>query len=129
MDLPAPVLVAFDDSPHARGALLWAAEVAEAAHAPLRVAIARGDLHTLSAWADHWTAGLAAEWEADAGKLLAEHGLQPAEVAVLDGRPAEVLVRASAAAGLLVIGSRGHGTVAGLLLGSVSSACASCPAL
>jgi nucleotide-binding universal stress UspA family protein len=120
MDLRAPVLVAFDGSPDAHCGLLWAAELAETAGAPLRVVIARGDLYTLSDWADDWTAGLAAEWEADAGKLLADHGFHPAEIVVLDGRPAEALVRASAGGSLLVIGSRGHGSVAGLVIGSVS---------
>lgn len=120
MDPHAPVLVAFDNSPDAHGALLWAAELADATHAPLRVVVARGDLHSLSDWADEWTAGLAEEWGVDAGKLLAEHGFHPAEVVVVDGRPAEALVRASDAAGLLVMGSRGRGAVAGLLIGSVS---------
>ena len=46
------------------------------------------------------------------------------ESAVLEGDPAEVLCRRAAGADVLVVGSRGHGTFAGLLLGSVSSKCA-----
>ena len=51
---------------------------------------------------------------------------------VIRGRPAEVLVAEAAGAELLVVGSRGHGAMAGMLLGSVSEhvvAHAPCPVL
>jgi nucleotide-binding universal stress UspA family protein len=50
----------------------------------------------------------------------------PAEqvsVRVVEGSPREVLVEASKNADLLVIGSHGHSTVGGLLIGSVSAYC------
>jgi nucleotide-binding universal stress UspA family protein len=49
---------------------------------------------------------------------------------VVQGHPAQVLMDAAAGAQMLVVGSRGHGTFAGILLGSVSQHCvqhAPCP--
>src|SRR5258707_7581353 len=43
---------------------------------------------------------------------------------VVSGSPARVIVDASAGAEQLVVGNRGHGTIAGALLGSVSTAAA-----
>ncbi|NEA70519.1 universal stress protein [Streptomyces sp. SID13588] len=57
---------------------------------------------------------------------------RPVEVLarVVEGHPAEVLLAAAAGAQLLTVGTRGHGTFAGILLGSVSQHCvqhAPCP--
>ncbi|GAA5230207.1 universal stress protein [Arthrobacter cryoconiti] len=48
------------------------------------------------------------------------------------GQASQVLIEASEKAKMLIVGSRGHGGFAGLLLGSVSSSCAEhavCPVL
>jgi nucleotide-binding universal stress UspA family protein len=42
----------------------------------------------------------------------------------VEGHPADVLVEASRHADLLVVGSRGHGVLSGIVLGSVSQHCA-----
>lgn len=56
----------------------------------------------------------------------------PVERSVIHGVAAEVLIKESRSASMIVIGSRGHGGFSGILLGSVSSAVAersSCPVL
>lgn len=53
-------------------------------------------------------------------------------VSLVEGDPRHALTKASEGAGLLVVGRRGHGRLAGMLIGSVSSYCiahAKCPVL
>jgi nucleotide-binding universal stress UspA family protein len=63
--------------------------------------------------------------------VAAEQG-EPADILTrtVMGHPAQVLADAAVGAQLLVVGSRGHGTFAGMLPGSASQHCvqhASCP--
>jgi len=135
------IVVGVDGSPSARAALAWAVEEAERRNSRV-VAI-----HVA---ARPWAAGVAAspygaylvaeaqqQIEDEARKLLAQevaHARGQAEVDIeqrlAEGPVAATLLDAAAAADLLVVGSRGHGGFAGLLLGSVGHACAhhaSCP--
>jgi nucleotide-binding universal stress UspA family protein len=63
--------------------------------------------------------------EGDA-RLMLEHTVKrvlgdvPVRMAVLEGHPADVLLRLSEGADLVVVGCRGHGGFVGALLGSVS---------
>ncbi|MDA0634217.1 universal stress protein [Nonomuraea sp. MCN248] len=59
--------------------------------------------------------------EALAGHRESHPGV-PVIEEIVQGHPVEVLAEAAAGAELLVVGSRGHGTLAGMVLGSVSQA-------
>jgi len=79
------------------------------------------------------------DWAAITGKYLQEavagavddlHPDVQVVTRVMQGHPAQVLLDAAVGAQLLVVGTRGHGTLAGMLLGSVSRHCvqhAPCP--
>jgi len=63
-------------------------------------------------------------------EALGEHPGVPLEARAVEGAAARVLLDEAKDADLLVVGSRGHGGFAGLLLGSVSLHCvthAPCP--
>jgi nucleotide-binding universal stress UspA family protein len=68
--------------------------------------------------------------EAAVAEVTDERSDVKVECAALPGEPAAALLDAAGDAELLVVGSRGHGGFAGLLLGSVSAQCsqhATCP--
>lgn len=131
------VVVAYDGSPGSIAALTWAAMEAGSRRARLLVLHATDvELSELSG-----AAGLAAAVHQE-GVRLAEEGA--ARAVAVDGgppredvqvqapaeRPVRALVEASRGADLLVMGSRGRGSVAGALLGSVAfsvTAQAGCP--
>jgi nucleotide-binding universal stress UspA family protein len=131
------VLVGVDGSRGSRTALAWAAAEASAHGA---------DLVVLKVWEPTLLppVGTGAvplnvpeSSEGAAEELLQvikdELGEDPpvlAQPRVKHGRPAEILIEQSATADLLVVGTRGHGGFAGLVLGSVSqhvAAYAQCP--
>ena len=137
----AAIVVGVDHSEGARAALRFALDEAKLRHATLRV---------VHAWRYGYigATGLEGAYPAvggdiaelrDAAETALEETLRESipeadtvkiERRVVQGRAAAVLVDESQGADLLVVGSRGHGGFAGLLLGSVSRQCAhhaACP--
>jgi nucleotide-binding universal stress UspA family protein len=114
------VLVAFDGSADAHQALAWGIEEAAGRHAPLHVVIAQGDRLSSYPRPRDWVAAVTAEWVDQAQEILKQADLPTELVEVIDGSPAEVLVRASDPSTLVVLGSHGYGRISGPYLGSVS---------
>lgn len=117
----APVIAAVDGSEDSLRALDWAVDAARRRTAPLRVVHVR----QYAAWgqADVLVAGpLEAEGDPVLDEVrtrLADGGAEPAvEYVALEGVPGAVLPELGADAQLLVLGSRGRGGFASLLLGS-----------
>lgn len=131
-----PVVVGVDGSTSSVEALIRAATIATALHAPLQAIIA-WTYPVMLALFDPST-----DWSP---KADAEHLLQDAMQEAFQGSPPEqfsqsavpgpaaaVLLEQSDRATMLVVGSRGRGGFSRLLLGSVSASCASharCPVL
>ena len=127
---PAPlrILVGVDGSPESLTALRTAAVMARGMHGRLRVVTAWTDPVTVADGyvappVDFGETATTAQREAIV-TVLGEDGLREVDTAVGYGGAAQVLIDESANADLLVLGSRGLGGFTGLLLGSVSRACA-----
>ena len=124
------IVVGVDGSEHGNHALDWAIKEASlrqaclrlvaAWHIPVTVYSGPGYVPTVSRESFE---ELARETADDAVKRAGDAGIE-AESVVREGQAAEVLVEEAASADMLVVGSRGHGGFAGLLLGSVSAQCA-----
>jgi nucleotide-binding universal stress UspA family protein len=114
------VVVGFDDSPPAHAALGWAIEEAQAWRTPLRVVVATSKMRSLSADAEVLYGRWMEEAAAHAEEILRRSPLNAWEVAMAPGRAQDVLASGARADAITVVGSVGHGVVAGSLLGSVS---------
>jgi len=125
------VVVGVDDSEPAGRALEAAAEVAAISRAPLRIAYV-AHAPSMESWAYVETTKAGSESthkareHADATLTAASHRAKEAypeldvTTEVLYGEPGPVLAELAANAGMVVIGSRGRGGFAGMLLGSTS---------
>jgi len=129
------VVVGVDHSAGAQEALRFALREAQLRHATVRVVHAwqlanvgmtgfeggvpllGGDINELRDAAEETLDRTLRETIPETGGVNVERRL-------VEGPPAAVLVKESQAADLLVVGSRGHGGFAQLLLGSVSQQCA-----
>jgi nucleotide-binding universal stress UspA family protein len=131
LDLPGPagqVVVGVDGSDLSSRAIDFAFRHA-ARHGLGVVAVHAYALPAVVAPTDAWLAGNdVAGWRGDHVRLLTDalvgyrdqYPDVPVRQRVVHGRPAEVLVAESARAAMTVVGSRGRGGLAGLLLGSTS---------
>jgi nucleotide-binding universal stress UspA family protein len=133
------IVVGIDGSPSSTQALRWAVFMA-AATASTVEAVTVWHLPSVSsagAWAavtPYWRPGEDARkmLEDVVKEALPEARPSSLRLTIREGATAKVLLEVSASARMLVVGSRGHGGFAGLLLGSVSTACsahATCPVL
>lgn len=130
------IVVGVDGSSFSEKALHWAAFLGMTLGARVE-AVAAWDYPAAAGWATP-----PSDWDpaADTKKILQDtiHKVfgahPPLDLAadVREGGAARVLLEASEGAGMLVVGSRGHGGFVGLLLGSVSANVAEhakCPVL
>ena len=123
------VVVGHDGSGCAQEALTWAADLAERAHWPL---------HVVRAWRiatapqpPSWEPGyvppiteyekaVQTDLESDVAAVLGPERTGSVTCHVVHAPPVKALIGAAEGADLLVVGARGRGGFAGLLLGSVS---------
>lgn len=139
MKLPAQqlVVVGVDGSESSKAALRWAADYAASVGARLDVITA---WHLPSTFTGPGYIPATFDLEVDYQKVLEQvvdevfGAERPSflRLVVREGGAAQLLIEASKDADLVVVGSRGHGGFAGLLLGSVSAKLAEhakCPVL
>lgn len=132
------IVVGVDGSENARAAMVWALDSARHTGATVEAVFA---FDAGLAWIDvgasyqrEWVEKASANAEAELAQIVEGVADPAAGLAVravaIEGAPARVLLDRAKTADLLVVGSRGRGGFAGLLLGSVSQRCvenARCP--
>ncbi|XAS68801.1 universal stress protein [Micrococcaceae bacterium Sec5.7] len=120
------VVVGVDGSEQARIAVLEAAAQAERLGASLRVICAVPQYSGSLAWVpapmdrEALFADIRVQLDAGAAWLKSHYPKLAIETQLVDGSPVEILVEASRHVELVVVGTRGRGGFAGMLLGSTS---------
>jgi nucleotide-binding universal stress UspA family protein len=135
-----PIVVGVDGSPGSRAALRWALDQAARTAAGIEAVIVWAqepvlccgyELASVTVAADDLRAAADTVLMDTLVEVIGSHGRSvPVQPRVIPGRPVEELLRAAHSAQLLVLGGPTHGTMVGLLTGSVSHQCvqrASCP--
>lgn len=123
------VVVGVDGSPASAHALRWAAAHACRRGLPLQVIHVWSVRETQPDRVDElFHVTQQRDQARRAIERMLDEAIEPARrgaviLTLLDGNPVEVLLDAAERAGLLVVGSRGQGGIARLLLGSTSAAC------
>ena len=125
-------MVGIDGSEGSKCALRWAARQAELTGASLEVVMTwEVPVLPYGVWAGYDASDQAQETlDATVEEILGSSNPGRVVATVTEGRPEGALLKAAKKADLLVVGCRGHGLFASLLLGSVSQHCAghaSCP--
>jgi nucleotide-binding universal stress UspA family protein len=130
------IVVGLDGSDSSVRALEHAAKLAQVLRTSLEAIIAWSYPVALTAYAvgelpdlEHSARQVATE---AINRVFGDTWPESLSLKVRQGNAAQVLITESAGAEMLVLGSRGHGGFAGLLLGSVSAECAAharCPVL
>ena len=135
------IVVGVDGSAPSRVALRWAQFLASATGSTLQVVAVWQTTTSFGLMGEGWGA-LPPDWnpaeitrevlDSTLSDVFGDQRPPGLEASVEQGNTAQVLLDLSADAQMLVVGSRGHGGFASLLLGSVSAACtehATCPVL
>jgi len=130
----ARIVVGIDGSPQAEAALRWALEEGRLRGATVKLVYSVASSLPLIVDAPGFVFAEVEEVLRHEGERVLETALGevigdsdpgvPIERELVDAPPAKALLQAAEEADLLVVGSRGRGGFAGLLLGSVSQQCA-----
>lgn len=126
-----PIVVGYDGSPDSDRALDWGHRVADSTGDRLQVlVVGHGSGATAPRVPGFEEKGVLQMICARAEGRLAELGVEDPDIEILQGHAAGKLIEAGGSSSMIVLGSRGHGRVKGLLIGSVSqhvARYASCP--